>query len=379
MKTDYTQTERLWIYLSLVNGLGPKSFYKIISEAVDICSFYDNAEEILKKVKLNEAVEAGILACVKKSRIDDFFEVLIKLKIEAICSFNSNYPLYLNDIASPPPVLYKKGNIEHLNDRTFAIVGTRKCLPSGFEEVKEISHELAKSGVYIISGMASGIDRAAHIGAIEANGTTAAVLAGGVENPFPKSNEKLYYKILEAGCVFSENPPNVPTLAGSFPARNRIIAGMSRGVYFGEAPKKSGASITAKYATDFDRTIFAKRGDNFRYELANSLIDSGAVEVTSISDILDEMNWSEGIGENILFKQNAALLEPEKEIKKIKPKVLLDFYEQEIYNLLLSGYSDIEIMLNVLDIPASKFNTAVTMMEINGIILRLPGKQLKIK
>lgn len=203
---------------------------------------------------------------------------------------DQNYPLLLGQISDPPAVLYCRGNLALLNTFCIGVVGTRKASDYGQQACRDIAGTLASNGITIVSGLAIGIDAIAHHAALENHGNTIAVLGTGIENLWPKENEHLGYRIIdEGGLVISEYPDTTPGAPYTFPTRNRIISGLSRGVLVVEADKKSGSLITAKSALHQDRDVFAVPGSIYwpRSVGSNWLIQQGARPVMNAADLLE--------------------------------------------------------------------------------------------
>lgn len=220
---------------------------------------------------------------------------LQKLEIKLLTIRDPGYPKLLTHIADPPFVLYVRGDQAVLNDICFGVVGTRALTDYGRRATPEIVPDLVRGGFTIVSGLAAGIDTLAHKAAVEAGGKTIAVLGCGVDDPtiFPQQNLRLAQKILESGgAVISEYAPGVHGTAFSFPQRNRIISGLSKGVLVVEADIKSGAMITAKNATDQNRDLFCVPGHIYARtsQGTNFMIKKGAKLVASAADILEEYN-----------------------------------------------------------------------------------------
>lgn len=220
------------------------------------------------------------------------------MQIEKISINEKEYPQQLKNIYDPPQCLYVLGNKNILNQKGIAIVGSRKCTNYGKEMAIKISEELSKNKINIISGLAIGIDSYAHLGNIKIQnikneyGKTIAVLGSGIDQIYPKQNVELARKIIQTGgCIISEYPIGTMPKKEHFPQRNRIISGLSIGVVIVEAQEKSGALITADFAIEQGREVFAVPGDVNKKESvgSNQLIKDGAKMVTSIIDILEEM------------------------------------------------------------------------------------------
>ncbi|HOV42539.1 MAG TPA: DNA-processing protein DprA [Syntrophothermus lipocalidus] len=204
--------------------------------------------------------------------------------------FDKTYPEALRSLYDPPAVLYGWGKVETLDQQAIAVVGARKPSPYGRQIARSMATDLARAGFWIVSGMARGIDTEAHLGALEAGGRTVAVLGSGIDVVYPRENKGLYSRIAETGVVVSEFPPGTPPEPKNFPIRNRIISGLSKGVLVVEARVKSGALITADWALDQGRDVFAVPGPitSRLSQGTNNLIKQGAKLVTTVEDILEE-------------------------------------------------------------------------------------------
>ena len=276
--------------------------------------------------------------------------------ISALTRLDEQYPKLLASIKFPPPVLFVKGDLSGLGEM-ISIVGTRRPTRHAKTLTEKIAQELGEAGMTVVSGMAYGIDTCAHAGALKAQAETVAVLGCGVDIVYPKSNEHLYEQIVKSGAVISELLPGTQPLPTYFPARNRIVTGLSQGTLIVESEMKGGTAISAKMAISQSRDVFAVPGMSPMSELPNSLIKQGAVPVTSAQDIL------EFYGRNA--KNNVTSDE--------QSQIQLDFLQRRIYNLLLKGDLNVEKIAELAQSPLSEISSALTMMELSGIIKRLPG------
>ena len=224
-------------------------------------------------------------------QVDLQIEAMRAASIQPLFFWHNEYPAYLSQIYDPPPMLFVRGDVESLNTPCFAIVGTREPTLNGVNAARELASSLAAAGLTIVSGLARGIDSTAHQAALDTGGRTIAVLGCGADIIYPPENVKLAGRICERGCLISEYPIGTPPEARNFPRRNRLISGLSRGVLVVEAGLKSGALLTAGYAVDQDREVFAVPGDPVRplSEGVNTLIQQGAKLVKSVRDILEEL------------------------------------------------------------------------------------------
>jgi len=208
--------------------------------------------------------------------------------------FDDAYPAVLRAIPDPPIVLWQKGDASALNKPSVAIVGSRRGSPNGLEVSRRLARELSEAGLVVVSGLARGIDAAAHRGALDAAGQTVAVLGNGIDVAYPPENLRLAVEIAERGVVVSEYPPGTRPEARNFPLRNRIISGLSKAVLVVEASEKSGSLITARAALEQGRDVLAVPGNvmSGNYRGCHALIKDGARLVETVDDILDEIGWT---------------------------------------------------------------------------------------
>ena len=212
-------------------------------------------------------------------------------EIQTVTLNGAGYPRLLAEIHAPPPVLYMKGTLLPEDEAAVAIVGTRGATPYGLEVAGVLAGELARSGITVVSGLAEGIDAAAHEGALKAGGRTIAVVGHGLDRVYPPQHATLAARVAESGCILSEFSAGMPPLKENFPRRNRIISGLSLGTVVVEAPVKSGALITARFAMEQGREVFAVPGPAFSRQShgAHALLQDGAKLVCRVEDILEEL------------------------------------------------------------------------------------------
>jgi len=291
-----------------------------------------------------------------------------KDKIETIKQSSRDYPKILKEIHNAPKQLYVRGKLPKDHNLNFAIVGTRAASEYGKTLAFEIAKELAGMGFNIVSGLALGIDTRAHLGALEASGRTTAVMGSAIDDNsiYPFENLNLAKKIISSGgAVISEYQPGTKSEIWFFPERNRIISGLSRGVLVIEAPEKSGALITARIALEQNREVFAIPGSIFSKNSfgTNNLIKSGAKMVTSIDDILEELNLMD--------------LKTQKELRKKddltkEEAVILDIIEKEPIH--------IDKICKISKMAASQVLSIISLLEIKGIIKNIGASQfVKLK
>jgi DNA processing protein len=287
------------------------------------------------------------------------------LNITTLSQADPAYPNLLNKIYDPPKILYCRGNVDLLNSRAIAIVGTRTATLYGKETAKKLAYDLARNGFTIVSGLADGIDTEAHLGALEANGKTIAVFGCGIDRIFPSSNEELAKQIELSGLLVSEYPEEHPGAKWTFPRRNRIIAGLSLGVIVVEGHYDSGAMITAKLALEEGREVFAVPG-NVEMEQSKGphwLIKQGAKLVETSDDVLEEFNI-EKITSNIISKR------PDHSQLSLEESKVVGLFNIETLHI-----DDITLKSGM---PAAQILGMLSMLEIKGIIKQMPGKYFAI-
>lgn len=284
-----------YLWLKNISGITSKTIEKIeksVDNIDDLMDFSD--KEIYNLENLNLNIKENIVKCKSHSYLDNIKEQLYLKSVKYICIEDDNYPEKLKYIYNAPKLLYYKGDIAIANkDLNIAVVGSRKCTQYGKNCAKDISSKLANLGITIVSGLALGIDSYSHVGCIEGNGKTIAVLGSSVDNPLPKQNIGISEKILEnGGVLISEYNVNSRVFPSNFCQRNRIISGISDGVIVVEAANKSGALITVDYALEQGRNVFAIPG-NITSEMSkgcHKIIKEGASLIENIDDILNEYN-----------------------------------------------------------------------------------------
>ncbi len=306
----------------------------------------------------------------KKNDPEKAFAELEKFKIKLILSADDDYPTLLKEICFSPLGLYIKTNAEIKNlfsGFALAVVGTRRATIYGKDAAYKISQDLAKAGVTITSGLAWGIDAVAHQAACDANGITLAVLGSGLNEVYPPSNRKLAEEIIKkSGALISEYPLYAPALPFHFPQRNRIVSGLSKGVIVIEAPEKSGALITAGFALEQNREVFALPGPIFSKNSAgpNLLIQKGAKLITKAEDILIE--FKEQFGKNLKLDYSS----------DEKIRIFDDKSEEKVFHFLEKEPSgtELEKIMENSGLDAKNVIAILSMLEIKGYIKNIGGR-----
>lgn len=299
---------------------------------------------------------------------------LAKKKMALVLREDAQYPPLLRQIAHPPHLLYVYGETDLTDRFPVAVVGTRRASAYGLTHTREIAAELAQTGVCIVSGLALGIDAAAHTGALDGGGRTVAVLGSALDKPYPQENEPLMRRILESGgSVVSEYAPGTPPSRYSFLQRNRIIAGMCLGTLVTEGPRRSGALNTATRTLENGREVFALPGnvDSPGAQLPNMLISEGARLVTGAADILSALV----IEPKDAPKAAQAAVAPMEAPAEKKPHIPggLDETQRAICAALLAGEADFDALCAVSGLESDELGALLIEMEMDGLVTPLAG------
>lgn len=285
-------TQKYWVGFNLVKGIGPMKVRALLDHFGDLeAAWFADASD-LRQAGIDRRALKSLLKVRSQLDLDAELERLAGHHIRALTWQDPDYPSHLLQIPDPPPVLYLRGRLTPEDDWAVAVVGTRRASAYGKTVTERLVTDLAVNHVTIVSGLARGIDGEAHQAALKAGGRTIAVLGCGLDLIYPPEHHRLARDILENGAIVSEYPLGTRPEAGNFPPRNRIISGLSLGVLVVEAGLKSGALITADYAADQGRDVFAVPGNLFARSSVgtNRLIQDGAKLVTGAEDVLEELN-----------------------------------------------------------------------------------------
>lgn len=361
-----TEFEAL-LRLNMTKGIGIRT-YKTLFER------FGSSEAILDAPRAELEAVPGIgpklaNAILEESRnVDIAAEIaLAKEKGVQILPYTSDqYPKHLKSIYDPPLVLYVKGNILETDVIAIAIVGARRCTYYGLSQAERFGRLLAQKGLCIVSGMARGIDAAAHRGAISANGRTIAVLGCGLGVIYPRENIELAEHIAQQGAIVSEFPMNTPPDFRNFPPRNRLISGLSLGVLVVESSLKSGSLITAQWALEQGKEVFAIPGniDNIYSRGTHKLIKEGAKLVEDINDIIQELG---PVAESLGPTEPSVMNDPR--------SLSLNSQEKKIFSILSSSPKDIEEIIRIAKLPTSVVSSTLLILEIKKLVKQLSGKR----
>jgi DNA processing protein len=287
---------KYWLGFCLVKGIGPAKVRALWDYFGSLTEAWTANEKVFQRLGLGQAAIDSLLTTRATLNLDKEWEKLQTQGIQLITWATPGYPRYLAETLNAPPVLFVKGEIREQDQWAVAVVGTRRLTTYGRQVTHELVQGLVRQGITIVSGLAKGIDGIAHKVTLDAGGRTLAVLGSGLDNIYPPDNRKLAEQISAGqGALISEYPLGMPPDPRNFPARNRLISGLSLGVVVIEAGEGSGALITARFALEQDRELFAVPGpiNSAASWGTNKLIQEGAKLVTGVDDILEELNLAQ--------------------------------------------------------------------------------------
>ncbi len=352
---------------SLAPGIGPKRYQSLLRIFGSAKIAWKGSEKKLKAAGVGKVNFAKFDAFRKTFAISEYLEKLRKARVEFIPFGGKYYPESLKKIDNPPIGLFTKGDQKLLlGPQKIAVVGSRKITSYGKEVTENLVSELCSAGFVIVSGMALGVDGLAHKSAIDNQGSTIAVLGCGVDCPYPRENEKLYEDILDSGgLVISEYPLGMSASKGTFPARNRIIAGISMAVLITEAAEDSGSLITAEHAIKQSKKVFAVPGP-ITSQMSRgtlTLLKHGAVLVSSSDDIINELGVQPLKGVDMKGKVASSGL-----------KLKLSKLEEKIFDILQNEERTIDEISKLTKISIAKLTAILSEMEMKGILKNSGGK-----
>jgi DNA processing protein len=343
---------RYWVAFSGIPGIGRVRISQLKDYFGSLQDAWKAPEGKLKQAGLDSRSISGLVTVRPRMSLDAEMEKLERYRVNVVTCEDSDYPPRLKEIYDYPPVLYVRGGLPAEDEPCLAIVGTRRPTIYGRQVTEEIVADLAGSKITIISGLARGIDSAAHRAALEAGGKTVAVFGSGLDIVYPGENARLAQAIVEHGAVLSEYPLGVKPKAENFPLRNRIMSGLSLGVLVVEAGERSGALITAHQAVEQNREVFAIPGSILSpaSQGTNRLIQEGAKLVRNYTDILQELNLT-------IVVQQA-------EIKEFSPA---NEVESAILKQLSSEPNHIDEVCRCSGLTMPEVSSALAMLELKGI------------
>ncbi len=365
---------KYWLAWNRVKEIGPIRFTKLyqnFSSLEEAWHYNMKNTDMMNLLHIREETMAKIEQEKKYIDPEEEWSLLQKRNIKVVTIAEEGYPALLKSIYSPPPVIYYQGNFVNIikEAKSLAMVGSRKATYYGRKVARDMAGELAKSGYIVISGLARGIDTNAHLGALEADGLTIAVLGCGLDRIYPSENTNLARRIVEKGAVITEFPLFTKPEKGNFPRRNRIISGLSLGTIVVEANKKSGALITADYALEQGREVFSVPGSIYSFLSigCHNLIKQGAKLVNNCQDILEELEQ-----ENNLF---SVVKDKKNDNQGSNITVELTDYEQKLLKYISIESLHIDEIVELVALPFTKVSEALLSLELKNLIREVEGKR----
>lgn len=349
--------------LHLVPGLGPRLTAALLYRFCSAAAVLQATPEELQEVPhIGPVLARQITQAVRGANVQAELDRMAQHETALLTLGSAAYPEPLTNIADPPPVLYLRGGLDVCDVGAVAVVGSRHCTSYGRRIAERIATGLAQKGITVVSGLARGIDGAAHRAALKAGGRTVAVLAGGLSRIYPPEHADLARDIQTAGALLSEATMAMQPLAELFPARNRIISGLSRGVVVVEAAERSGALITARLAAEQGRAVFAVPGpvDSVASGGTNQLLRQGATLVRGVDDILEDLD---------------GIAAPASAVVKAEPPPGLDDTQRRVWDSLESQARHVDELAQQLAIPVPQLTSALFNLELKKAIRRLSGNR----
>ena len=348
------------VLLTMVPGIGPASFRRLLERFGDAQAAWLAKPIELAAAGLDRKTTDALLALRRTLDAQREWDRLAALGVQILALDDVDYPSALREIFDPPPLLYLKGTLEPVDAWAVAVVGTRRATPYGRQVAERFVADLARAGVTVVSGLAKGIDTFAHRAAIEARGRTIAVLGNGLDTVYPRENAPLAEAVTRNGCLLTEFPLGTRPDAPNFPRRNRIISGLSMGTLLVEAGIGSGSLITADFALEQGRDVFAVPGSVFSAASVgcHQLIRDGARPVTAAQDILEELNLNSAV--------------QQQEVQRAVPG---DPVEVALMAHLSTEPRHIDELSRAADIPIATVSSTLTLLELKGLVRHLGGNQ----
>jgi DNA processing protein len=349
---------RYWVAFNLVRGIGPTRVRRLLDHFGDLAEAWKAAPEELHAAGLDRRSLDNLLKVRRTVDLDRVLKRVEQAGARVLTWEDPDYPRNLLNIPQPPPVLYVRGQLTPADEWAVAVVGTRHASAYGREAARELSAALAHSGVTVVSGLARGIDAVAHKAALDAGGRTIAVLGSGLDQIYPPENHALAEAIVQVGALVSDYAMGTQPESVNFPPRNRIISGLAKGAVIVEAGESSGALITAGFAAEQGRDVFAVPGSIFArtFQGTNKLIQQGAKLVLSVTDILEELNLT--------------LVTEQRETRAVFPA---DPVEERLLACLSAEPVHVDELGVQMGLPIAQITGTLALMELKGMVRQVGG------
>jgi DNA processing protein len=347
-----------WVGFNMVKGIGAVRFKALLDSFGTAEAAWNASPETLQEVGLSRKIIESFQRVRNGVSLEQIWERIQSLGVKVLTWDDEGYPRHLKDIDQPPPVLYVRGSLLPEDEWAVAIVGTRRVTSYGRQVAEEVATAMAHNGVTIVSGLARGVDSIAHQAAVNAGGRTLAVLGNGIDLVYPPENRRLASQILEHGALVSDYALGTPPDGINFPPRNRIISGLSLAVIIVEAGETSGALITASFAAEQGRDVFAVPGNINapQSQGTNRLIRDGAQPLINPQDVLEALN-----------------LTMVTEHRAVRVALPSDPIESRLYKLLSQEPMHVDEIRAQTDMPIETVSATLAMMELKGMVRQVGG------
>ena len=345
---------KAWITLSLIRGLGCDSSRSLLKEFGSPEAILTAPLSVLSRFVKND-IASTIHLGISDAELQPTLDWLDSENNHIVTLGDSSFPQSFLNISDPPILLYVKGRLDLLNKPTIAVIGSRHATPQGIKNAESFASALGNAGLCVVSGMAHGIDAAAHRGGLTSEASTIAIIGTGLDKVYPAANRELAHQIAENGAIISEFPLGTPPIAGNFPRRNRLISGLSLGCLVVEASIQSGSLITARLAIEQGREVFAIPGSihSPQSKGCHTLIKQGAKLVETSQDILDELHWVINSSSSLAAKSDSSL--------------------SPVLSFLSDEPTDIETLCIRSGLTVGELSAMLLTLELSGQIGCLPG------
>ncbi len=367
LPADLSNPVHAGLCLALTPGIGPRTWQTLVQSLGDPRQALQAPPSVLRSIPgIGQKLALSIANAATQVDISDELRRCHEHGIALLAVGQSGYPVRLQEIEDPPPILFCRGQWTRRDDLAVAIVGTRHATPYGVRQAERLARELALAGFTIVSGLARGIDVAAHRGALLAGGRTLAVLGSGLLNMYPPEHGELSLEIAAQGAVISEYTCLQPPKSGAFPQRNRIVTGLSLGLIVVEAADKSGALISARHAMEQNREVFALPGqvDNRMSAGCHQLIRDGATLVRSVDDVLEQLG---PLAQPIVGEQDRTLHHP--------AELQLNEQETAILQSVHTQPTHVDSMVSDTGLPVHRVLSTLSVLEMRRLIRRVSGSE----
>jgi len=347
-----------WVGFNLIKGIGAVRLQALRVHFGDLSLAWQAPVDALQAAGLSQKIAERVIQARASVDLDGFMEQIAAQGIQVLTWEDEAYPSRLKEIDQPPPILYLRGELTAEDSWAVAVVGTRRVTAYGRQVTEELASYLAQNGVTVVSGLARGVDAIAHQAALKAGGRTLAVMGNGVDRIYPPEHRALAEQILASGALLSDYAPGTPPEGANFPPRNRLISGLSLAVVVVEAGETSGALITAQFAVDQGREVFAVPGNILAPQSkgTNRLIQQGAHPLLSARDVLEALNLTR-VSEQRL-------------VRKVLPA---DSVEAQVLDVLAHEPLHVDEIRNQTGLPIERVSATLVMMELKGMVRQVGG------